>query len=68
VAYHFLNAGPVLGNFHAISVTEGIGGRVEFGYTRDEHQEGSTAGLSPLWGSGFQSAARKSQRGEGKRR
>jgi hypothetical protein len=53
VAYHFLNAGPVLGDFHTISVTEGAGGRVEFGYTRDLHQEGSTAGLSPLWASGF---------------
>ncbi|MGA3099824.1 MAG: DUF3034 family protein [Bryobacteraceae bacterium] len=53
VAYHFLDAGSVLGNFHTISVTEGVGGRVEFGYTRDLHQEGSTAGLSPLWGSGF---------------
>jgi hypothetical protein len=53
VAYHFLNAGSVLGNFHTISVTEGIAGRVEFGYTRDLHQQGSTAGLSPLWDSGF---------------
>jgi hypothetical protein len=53
VAYHFLNAGPVLGNFHTISATEGAGGRVEFGYTRDLHQQGSTAGLSPLWDSGF---------------
>jgi hypothetical protein len=53
VSYHFLNAGPVLGNFHTVSVTEGIGGRVEFGYTRDIHQQGSTAGLSPLWDSGF---------------
>jgi hypothetical protein len=53
VAYHFLNAGSVLGNFHTVSVTEGLGGRVEFGYTRDLHQEGSTAGLSPLWASGF---------------
>jgi hypothetical protein len=53
VAYHFLNAGPVLGNFHTISVTEGVGGRVEFGYTRDLHQQGNTAGLSPLWDSGF---------------
>jgi hypothetical protein len=53
VAYHFLNAGSVLGNFHTISVTEGVAGVVEFGYTRDVHQEGSTAGLSPLWGSGF---------------
>jgi hypothetical protein len=53
VAYHFLNAGSVLGNFHTFSVTEGLAGRVEFGYTRDEHQEGSTTGLSPLWASGF---------------
>jgi hypothetical protein len=53
VAYHFLNAGSVLGNFHTVSVTEGVGGRVEFGYTRNFHQEGGTAGLSPLWGSGF---------------
>jgi len=53
VAYHFLNAGPVLGNFHTLSVTEGVGGRVEFGYTRDIHQQGSTPGLSPLWDSGF---------------
>jgi hypothetical protein len=53
VAYHFLNAGPVLGNFHTLSVTAGLGNRVEFGYTRDVHQQGSTAGLSPLWDSGF---------------
>ena len=26
---------------------------MEFGYTRDLHQQGSTAGLSPLWDSGF---------------
>jgi len=53
VAYHFLNAGSVLGNFHTISVTEGVAGRVEFGYTRNLHQLGGTAGLSPLWDSGF---------------
>jgi hypothetical protein len=53
VAYHFLNAGAVLGNFNTISVTEGIAGRFEFGYTRDFHEQGGTAGLSPLWGSGF---------------
>jgi hypothetical protein len=53
VAYHFLNAGSVLGNFHTVSVTEGLAGRVEFGYTRNLHQEGSTAGLSPLWDTGF---------------
>jgi hypothetical protein len=53
VAYHFLNAGSVLGNFHTVSVTEGLAGLVEFGYTRNLHQEGSTAGLSPLWDTGF---------------
>jgi hypothetical protein len=53
VAYHFMNAGSVLGDFHTVSITEGVGGRVEFGYTRDLHEAGSTAGLSPLWSSGF---------------
>jgi hypothetical protein len=53
VAYHFLNAGPVLGNFHTVSVTEGLAKRIEFGYTRTFHQEGSTASLSPLWDGGF---------------
>jgi hypothetical protein len=53
VAYHFLNAGDVLGNFHTASVTEGLFGRAEFGYTRVLHQEGSTVGLSNLWQGGF---------------
>ncbi len=53
VAYHFLNAGPVLGDFHQVSMTEGAFGRVEFGYSRDLHQEGNTPGLSMLWSSGF---------------
>src|ERR1700733_3089649 len=49
VAYHYLNAGPVLGGFNQASVTVGALGRLEFGYTRDIHQDGSTAGLSNLW-------------------
>lgn len=53
VAYHFLNAGEVLGNFHTASVTVGIAGKAEFGYTRAFHQAGNTAGLSPLWNNGF---------------
>jgi hypothetical protein len=53
VAFHFLNAGSVLGSFETVSVTEGLAGRAEFGYTRDLHQQGDTAGFSPLWGSGF---------------
>ena len=53
VAYHFLDAGPVLGDFHTASVTEGLFGRVELGYTRVFHGDGSTPALSPLWTGGF---------------
>jgi hypothetical protein len=53
VAYHYLDAGDVLGGFHTASVTEGLFGRAEFGYTRTFHQPGSTTGLSPLWDGGF---------------
>jgi hypothetical protein len=31
--YHSLDAGPVLGVFHQASVTVGVLGRIEFGYT-----------------------------------
>jgi hypothetical protein len=53
VAYHYLNAGDVLGGFHTSSVTVGVAGRTEFGYTRTFHQPGDTASLSPLWKGGF---------------
>jgi len=53
VAYHYVNAGSVLGGFHQISITEGAFGRVEFGYTRNVHQDGSTPVLSSLWSNGF---------------
>jgi hypothetical protein len=53
VAYHYLDAGDVLGGFHTASVTVGLLGRTEFGYTRTFHQAGDTAGLSPLWKGGF---------------
>ncbi len=53
VAYHYLDAGEVLGGFHTASVTVGLAGRTEFGYTRTFHQPGDTAGLSPLWKGGF---------------
>jgi len=53
VAYHYLDAGEVLGGFHQVSVSMGAFNRIEFGYTRNLHQEGSTAGLSKLWSSGF---------------
>jgi hypothetical protein len=53
VAYHYLDAGSVLGGFHQASVTVGAFDRLEFGYTRNLHQSGTTAGLSDLWGDGF---------------
>jgi hypothetical protein len=53
VAYHYLNGGKVLGEFHQASVTVGLFDRVEFGYTRTLHEDGTTAGLSSLWSSGF---------------
>jgi hypothetical protein len=53
VAYHYLDAGPVLGGFHQVSVTVGAFDRLEFGYTRNLHQSGTTASLSDLWGDGF---------------
>src|SRR6266849_3642408 len=53
VSYHFLAAGPVLGNFHQVSISMGAFNRFEFGYTGGFHQEGSTAGLSTLWSGGF---------------
>jgi hypothetical protein len=52
-AYHYLDAGDVLGGFHTASVTVGLVGRTEFGYTRTFHQLGDTTGLSPLWRGGF---------------
>jgi len=54
VSYHFLAAGPVLGNFHQVSISWGrsIGSSsVHGGF----HQEGSTAGLSTLWSGGLMS-------------
>jgi hypothetical protein len=53
VSYHFLDAGPVLGNFHQVSISMGAFNRVEFGYTGNLHQDGSTAVLSSLWSGGF---------------
>jgi hypothetical protein len=59
VAYHFLAAGPIVGDFSTVSITEGFANRFEFGYTHEIHNEdgGSNAALAPaltpLWNSGF---------------
>jgi hypothetical protein len=59
VAYHFLAGGGVLGDFHEASVTEGVLGRIEFGYTRALHTSGDNALFSPLWTNGFNIAHAK---------
>ncbi|MDR3763900.1 MAG: DUF3034 family protein [Acidobacteriota bacterium] len=54
VAYHYFNAGPVIGDFHEASVEMGVGKRIEFGYTREIHTFGNDAqGVSYLWQDGF---------------
>ena len=53
VAYHYLNAGPVIGGFHEASIELGVGKRLEFGYTRESHVLGGDPNLSPLWQNGF---------------
>ncbi len=52
-AYHYLDAGGVLGGFHQASITIGGFHRIELGYTRDIHQAGNNAQFSPLWTGGF---------------
>jgi hypothetical protein len=54
VAYHYLNAGPVIGEFHEMSAEVGVGKRLEFGYTHEFHNEGGDPSLSPLWQNGFE--------------
>jgi hypothetical protein len=53
VSYHLLDAGPVIGTFNTVSVTEGFAKRFEAGYTREIHAQGDTANLSTLWTEGF---------------
>jgi hypothetical protein len=54
VAYHYLNAGPVIGDFHEVSIEAGIGKRLEAGYTHEYHILGGSPSLSPLWQNGFE--------------
>ncbi len=54
VAYHYLNAGSVIGDFHEASVTVGFLQRFELGYTHEFHAQGNNASLSPLWQNGFE--------------
>ncbi len=54
VAYHYFNAGPVIGDFHELSIEVGVGKRFEFGFTHEFHVFGSDPSLSPLWQNGFE--------------
>jgi len=53
VAYHYLDAGPVIGNFNEASVEIGLGKRFELGYTHEFHDQGDQP-LSYLWQNGFE--------------
>lgn len=52
VAYHYFDAGPVIGQFHEVSTELGAGSRFELGYTREMHVQGNDP-LSYLWQNGF---------------
>ncbi|MBS1812872.1 MAG: DUF3034 family protein [Acidobacteria bacterium] len=52
VAFHYLNTGSVIGNNFQGSITVGLMGRAEFGYTRSFVSAGDTT-LSPLFKNGF---------------
>ena len=47
VAYHYLNAGSVIGDFHEISLTFGILSRFEIGYTHEFHTQGDDPSIEP---------------------
>lgn len=53
VGFHFLDAGPVIGQFYEASIEVGLGRRFEVGYTSDIHAQGGNTELSPLWHNGF---------------
>jgi hypothetical protein len=53
VAYHYFDAGPVVGQYHEASTEVSFGKRLEFGYTREFHIEGGDPQLSPLYQNGL---------------
>jgi len=53
VAFHFMNAGGVIGNDFQTSITAGVFKYAEFGYTRSFSSAGSTPFLSPLFSGGY---------------
>lgn len=53
VAFHYMNAGPALGNEFQASITFGFMKIGEFGYTRSFNAQGSSSSLGPLFANGF---------------
>jgi hypothetical protein len=49
LSYHAVTAGPVAGDYFNVSVEEGFGNWIEFGYTRSNHTDGGNPALSPLF-------------------
>lgn len=49
LSYHAVTAGPVAGDYFNVSVEEGFGNWLEFGFTRDNHTDGGDRTLSPLF-------------------
>jgi len=49
LAYHAVTAGPVAGDYFNVSVEEGFGNWLEFGFTRNSHTDGGDPTFSPLF-------------------
>ena len=49
LSYHAVTAGPVAGDYFNVSVEEGFGNWLEFGYTRGNHTDGGDPTFSPLF-------------------
>ena len=49
LSYHAVAAGPVAGDYFNVSLEEGFGNWLEFGFTRDNHTDGGDPTFSPLF-------------------
>jgi hypothetical protein len=49
IAYHAVTAGPVAGDYLNVSIEEGFGNWLEFGYTRNNHADGGNPTYSTLF-------------------
>jgi len=49
LSYHAVTAGPVAGDYFNVSIEEGFGNWLEFGFTRNNHTDGGNPTFSPLF-------------------